>query len=109
MSLDDAFTAARMRSLVCLARPTAHELRGALNAMQMHLALLSGVLDEPPDAPTIERRRRYLDVVGDECRRLQGVVSAFLDLVAPPDRTGETDPASLVAGIVDAVRPLAVE
>src|SRR5262249_6620554 len=103
MSSDDAFTAARMRSLVCLVRPTSHELRGALNAMQMHLELLSGALDEPPDPQTVERRRRYLDVIGDECRRLHLVVSAFLDLVAPPERAGGTDPASLVSGIVDAV------
>ena len=105
---DDASTAARMRALAQLARPTAHELRGALSSMTMHLELLAGVLDEQHEPDTLARRERYFAVLRQECGRMQRVADAFLGLAAPLDGPGEVDLAALVAGVIDAVRPFAL-
>jgi signal transduction histidine kinase len=107
MHPDDASPAARMRALAQLARPTAHELRGALGSMTMHLELLAGVLDQEDGALARTHGQRYLAVLREECGRLQRVADAFLALAAPGG-TGETDLSALVAGVVDAVRPLAL-
>lgn len=104
---NDAVSTARMRSLARLARPTAHEVRGALSTLHIHLELLAGVLDTD-DAAVRERRERHLAVLKEECGRLQRVTDAFLALAALPDASADTDVAALVAGIVDAVRPLAI-
>lgn len=104
---NDAVSTARMRSLARLARPTAHEVRGALSTLHIHLELLAGVLDTD-DAAVRERRARHLAVLKEECGRLQRVTDAFLALAALPDASADTDVAALVAGIVDAVRPLAI-
>jgi signal transduction histidine kinase len=108
MDLDDASTAARMRSLARLARPTAHEVNGALSAIQLHLELLATVLDDSADPSVRERRARYLRVLSDESRRLGRLADAFLDLAVVPGGAAETDLAALVTGVVDATRPLAV-
>jgi len=107
MKPDDAFTAARMRSLAQLARPTVHDLRGTLGSMTMHLDLLASVLADQADEPARERSRRYLEVLRQECRRLQLSAEAFLDLASLARETGEVDVASLVGRVIDAVRPLA--
>ncbi len=105
MVQDDDVSTARMRSLAQLARPTAHEVRGALSAMLIHLELLSTALDTE-DATVRERRARHLTVLRDACGRLERVTDAFLALAALPDAS--PDAATLVAGVVEAARPLAV-
>jgi signal transduction histidine kinase len=105
---DDASTAARMRSLAQLARPTVHELRGALSSMTMHLELIASALDGQDEASSRARLAGYLAVVRGECRRLQRIAEAFVDLAALPGGTGVVDLAALVGGVLDAVRPLAV-
>jgi signal transduction histidine kinase len=104
---DDASTAARMRALAQLARPTAHELRGTLSSMTLHLQLLANALNEQGEQAFRARSERYLAVVRDECGRLQRIAEAFLDLVALPGNGGEVDLADVVRSVVDAVRPLA--
>src|SRR5262245_48705384 len=106
MSTADALSSARMRSLARLARPTAHEVRGALSALHIHLELLAGALGTDETALR-ERGTRYLGVLKDECARLQRLMEAFLALAALPDAAADGDTATLVAGVVDAVRPLA--
>jgi signal transduction histidine kinase len=103
---DDAVSSARMRSLARLARPTAHEVRGALSALHIHLELLAGAL-RTDETALRERGARYLGVLKDECARLQRLTEAFLALAALPDAPADGDTATLVAGVVDAVRPLA--
>jgi signal transduction histidine kinase len=110
MSAIDAATAARMRSLARLARPTAHELRGASNTLAIHLELLAGALEESPDADARRRSARYLAVLREENRRLLGMANAFLEIAAlPGGPPGEVDLAALVSSVVRAVRPLATE
>jgi len=106
MKPDDAFTAARMRSLAQLARPTVHDLRGTLSSMTMHLDLLASALADHGDEAR-ERGRRYIDVLRQECVRLQRSAEAFLDLASSAGEAGEVDVGALVSRVVDAVRPLA--
>ena len=107
MPHDDPVSTARMRSLARLARPTAHEVRGALSALHIHLELLAGALDTD-EAAVRERRARHLAVVKEECGRLQRVTDAFLALAALPAASADADAATLAAGVVEAVRPLAI-
>jgi len=105
---DDASTAARMRSLAQLARPTVHELRGALSSMTMHLELIPSALDGQDEPSSRTRLAGYLAVVRGECGRLQRIAEAFLGLAALPGGTGSVDLAALVGSVLEAVRPLAV-
>lgn len=108
MTLDDSALAGRMRSLATLARPTAHELRGVLSSLHIHLELLSGVLDSD-DVAARERRQRCLHVLKEACVRLQRIADGFLELAVLPAGAADVDLGALVAGVVDAVRPLASE
>jgi len=107
MPPDDALIAARMQALTRLARPTLHELRGALSALQIHLELLAGALDTD-DQATRERHQRYLAVLRDESLRLRSISEAFIGLAVLRSDPGEIDAGVLVAEVVEAARPLAV-
>jgi signal transduction histidine kinase len=103
--VDNAVSTARMQILARLARPTAHEVRGALSALHIHLELLAGALDTD-DAAVRERRARHLAVLKEECGRLQQVTDAFIALASLADV--DADVRTVVAGVVEAVRPLAI-
>src|SRR5262245_25546352 len=107
MPHDDAVASARMHCLARLARPTSHEVRGALSALNIHLELLADALDTD-EAAVRDRRTRHLAVLRDECARLQRVIEAFIALAALPDRPGDSDFGTIVSGVLEAVRPLAV-
>jgi signal transduction histidine kinase len=96
-----------MHCLARLARPTAHEVRGALSALNIHLELLAGALDTD-DAIVRDRRTRHLVVLRGECARLQRITDAFIALAALPDRPDDSDLGTLVSGVLEAVRPLAI-
>jgi len=106
MRHDDTVLCARMRTLARLARPTAHEVRGALNALTMHLELLAGSLGADEGAIR-ERQARHLGVVKEQCARIQHLTDAFLALATLPDAPDDADTADTVAGAIEAVRPLA--
>src|SRR5262245_5727826 len=106
MPHDDAVASARMQCLALLARPTAHEVRGALSTLHIHLELIAGALDTD-DATVRNRRARHLAVLREECARLQRMTDAFIGLAALPDRPGDSDFGTIVAGVLEAVRPLA--
>ena len=91
-----------MRSLARLARPTAHEVRGALSAIHIKLELLGGTL-----AADEEAARQHLAGLKEQCKRIQHLTDAFLTLAALPDAPADADAGTLVAQVVDAVRPLA--
>ena len=106
MPHDDAVASARMQCLALLARPTAHEVRGALSTLHIHLELIAGALDTD-DTTVRDRRARHLAVLREECARLQRVTDAFIGLAALPDRPGDSDFGTIVSGVLEAVRPLA--
>jgi signal transduction histidine kinase len=101
MPLDDGTSSARMRSLARLARPTAHEVRGALSAIHIKLELLGGL--EGDESTT----RRHLAGLKEQCTRIQRATDAFLSLATLSDTPADADAGTLVAQVVDAVRPLA--
>jgi signal transduction histidine kinase len=102
MPFDENVCAARMRSLARLARPTAHEVRGALSAIYIKLELLGGTLAADEAAA-----RRHLAGLKEQCTRIQRLTDAFLTLAALPDAPADADAGTMVALVVDAVRPLA--
>jgi signal transduction histidine kinase len=103
MPHDDAVIAARLRSLARLARPTAHELRGALNTLQLQVEVLAASAGDLPGGGGAG----CLETIRAECQRVGRIAEAFLALAALPDAPGVTDLGGLVAGVIEAVRPLA--
>lgn len=99
---------ARLRSLARLARPTAHDLRGALSSVHLHLELLSTNLTAD-DATGRERRERCLRVLKEECERVQRLADAFLALATLPSGAREIDLGVMVGGLVSVVAPFGSE
>src|SRR5262249_9190394 len=106
MRHDDTVLCARMRTLARLARPTAHEVRGALNALTMHLELLTGSLGADEGAIR-ERQARHLAVVEEEWRSHQHPPDGFPPLAQVPDGAEDAGTADPVASAIEAVGPLA--
>lgn len=107
---DDGFGAARFLDLVRLARPTAHEVRGACSTMAIHLELTRSALGTVPDGALRDQLARHLDVLERERERLLAATQAFLALVATPGAPAEpVDVAALVHETIAALRPLAIE
>ena len=102
MPFDENVCTARMCSLARLARPTAHEVRGALSAIHIKLELLGGTLAADEAAA-----RQHLAGLKEQCKRIQHLTDAFLTLAALPDAPADADAGTLVAQVVGAVRPLA--
>ena len=102
MPFDENVGTARMRSLARLARPTAHEVRGALSAIHIKLELLGGTLAADEAAA-----RQHLASLKEQCTRIQRLTEAFLTLAALSEAPADADAGSVVSLVVDAVRPLA--
>ena len=102
MPFDENVGTARMRSLARLARPTAHEVRGALSAINIKLELLGGTLAADEAAV-----RQHLAGLKEQCRRIERLTDAFLSLAALSDAPADADAGTVVSLVVEAVRPLA--
>ena len=102
MPFDENVGTARMRSLARLARPTAHEVRGALSAINIKLELLGGT--HAADEAAV---RQHLPGLKEQCRRIQRLTDAFLTLASLSEAPADADAGTMVALVVDAVRPLA--
>jgi signal transduction histidine kinase len=82
-----------------------HDVRGALSVLALHHTLLSGALDsDEPGAP--ERRRHWLEVLESARGRLQGVLEALFQHIAPPS-DGMLETAKLVGGVATLLDPYA--
>lgn len=78
----------------------AHEMKNPLNAMTIHLELLSKKL--PPGAPALT----HVEVIGHEIRRLDERVQGLLKFVRPEELSfGPVPVASLVESVLTAVAP----
>ena len=102
MSFDENVGTARMRTLARLARPTAHEVRGALSAINIKLELLGSALAADEAAV-----RQHLPGLKEQCRRIERLTDAFLTLAALPEAPADADAGTVVSVVVEAVRPLA--
>jgi signal transduction histidine kinase len=101
MPFDENVGTARMRSLARLARPTAHEVRGALSAINIKLELASA---RAADEAAV---RQHLAGLKEQCRRIERLTDAFLSLAALSDAPADADAGTVVSLVVEAVRPLA--
>src|SRR5262249_45006929 len=102
MPFDEDVGTGRMRSLARLARPTAHEVRGALSAINIKLELLGRTLAADEAAV-----RQHLPGLKEQCRRIERLTDAFLTLAALPEAPTDADAGTVVSVVVEAVRPLA--
>ena len=88
---NDLRAATRFRGLSTLYVGAAHDLRGPLNNMVVHLELLKqGVkaIEQGKDAgEALTRQRHHIDIVQQEIYRLNRYVQALLDLTAPTQDT----------------------
>jgi signal transduction histidine kinase len=102
----------RLAAMGELASTVAHEVRNPLNSIGMSVQRLrrefvpAGALSDADHEEAVE----LLEIVGNETRRINGIVQRFLELARPPAlEMRETDLASLVLAVVDTSRPMAVE
>src|SRR5262249_35967754 len=102
MSFDDNVGTGRMRSLSRLARPTAHEVRGALSGITTNLELRGAA--PAADGAAVRQPLRGLK---EQCRRIERLTDASLPLAARPGAPADADAGTVVSVVVEAVRPLA--
>lgn len=88
---NDLRTATRFRGLSTLYVGAAHDLRGPLNNMVVHLELLKQGLKPSgkggDSGPDLTRQRHHIDIIQQEIYRLNRYVQALLDLTAPTQDT----------------------
>ena len=102
---DNAFDLVRLATLRALARPTAHEIRGAIGSVMVHVELLeASLLDEPTQS---DRQRRHLDVIRRQQKQLERCMTLFIDLVDAPPSAAAVDLAAVVDDAAAAIVPLA--
>lgn len=64
---------------------TAHDVRGPLNAMVLHLDLLGGTVDVDSDSDLREQCRRHVSVIGEELRRLHRMIETLFTQIGVTD------------------------
>lgn len=103
--LGEKMQGARRDAIGTLVRTVAHEIRNPLNALSLRLETLRmRITDEVPEAEP------EIDLVRNEVDRLDRVVRTFLDLNQPMELDFHAfDPADLVAGVLETLRPAATE
>ena len=95
--------ASRLTAISRITGGVAHEIKNPLNAIALHLDLLSARIHSPEDEVAAE-----IEILSKEVRRLDRVVKTFLDFSRPVDvRLEEVDLASLAREVSDLMRPQA--
>jgi signal transduction histidine kinase len=88
--------AARMSALGHLSAGLAHEIRNPLASIEGAAAI---VQREPDNIP---RRSEFLEIIQEETRRLNGLVTSFLDFARPrPPALRSTDVGALIESILN--------
>ena len=100
MASDDEWATARLETyaeFAALVGGLAHEIRNPLSTIRLNMELLAEDFEEtPPDSPTKQQDRRAkakIDLVRQECDRLQKLLGDFLDFARQESLTPE--PGSL--------------
>ena len=82
----EAIESERVHSLTLLAASVAHEIGNPLNALHIHLQLMSREVKKlrpPGDAEAADKIEHYLDVAKGEITRLDYIVTQFLQAIRP--------------------------
>lgn len=83
---------ARVNSLLLLAAGVAHELGNPLNSLTIHLQIIERQLRKLKPGPETAKLTEAVLVCGSEVRRLDGIISHFLEAIRPnPPQLAETD------------------
>jgi PAS domain S-box-containing protein len=94
-----AADAEALNAMAPLALGLAHEIRNPLNAAVLELHLLGRALDRMSDAAVRDPMKRRVDVVQGEIRRLERLLTEFLELARP--RAPQREPVDLSRVVAD--------
>jgi signal transduction histidine kinase len=97
-----AANAEALNAIAPLALGLAHEIRNPLNAALLQLHLLGRATDKIPDPELGAPMRARVDVVAGELRRLERLVTEFLELTRPrPPQRERVDLSDVVRQVLD--------
>ena len=85
----DQRLAAHLRALSRLAPTTAHDMRTPLHTVVLYLELLRNTMAEPAGGDVKERQGRYVEVIGSELQRLEGMLDSILDQLRVTEDSAE--------------------
>jgi two-component system sporulation sensor kinase B len=85
----DQRLAAHLRALSRLAPTTAHDMRTPIHTVVLYLELLRNTLAEPAGGDVKERQGRYVEVIGSELQRLEGMLDSILDQLRVTEDSAE--------------------
>jgi PAS domain S-box-containing protein len=101
-----AADAEALNAMAPLALGLAHEIRNPLNAAVLELHLLARGIERLPDAAAREPMRRRVEIVEAEIKRLERLLTDFLELARP--RAPQREPVEL-ARVAEGVLELEAE
>ncbi len=91
----------RTSSILLLAAGVAHELGNPLNSLTIHLQLLERKLKKLKVGKDTEDLATSVGICRDEVRRLDGIISHFLEAIRPrPPDLAETDVTEVLAEVL---------
>ncbi|MFO0612006.1 MAG: response regulator [Polyangiaceae bacterium] len=97
-----AASAEALNAMAPLALGLAHEIRNPLNAAVLELHLLGRSIDRLDDVALREPMRRRVQIVESEIRRLERLLTEFLELARPrPAQRERVDLAAVVESVLD--------
>jgi PAS domain S-box-containing protein len=97
-----AANAEALNAIAPLALGLAHEIRNPLNAALLQLHLLGRAAEKVPDPEQGQPMRARVDVVAGELRRLERLVTEFLELTRPrPPQRERVDLSDVVRQVLD--------
>src|SRR6185437_10105793 len=96
-----AADAEALNAMAPLALGLAHEIRNPLNAAVLELHLLGRAIERLPDATAREPMKRRVGIVESEIKRLERLLTDFLELARP--RAPQREPVDLARVIGDVV------
>ena len=96
-----AADAEALNAMAPLALGLAHEIRNPLNAAVLELHLLSRAIDRLPDEAVRDPMKRRVSIVESEIKRLERLLSEFLELARP--RAPQKEPVDLARVLGDVV------
>ncbi len=96
-----AADAEALNAMAPLALGLAHEIRNPLNAAVLELHLLSRGIDRLPDAAARDPMKRRVGIVEAEIKRLERLLTDFLELARP--RAPQREPVDLARVVADVV------
>ena len=82
LSTEELIETEKTSSVVMLAAGVAHELGNPLNSLNIHLQLMDR-LSKKKDGETSEKFEKSLDICRDEVKRLDRIISNFLEAIRP--------------------------